>query len=172
MKDLGAHAGIGAPAAYNHFPSKDAILVEAVTWAMQGFFTSVTLSDDPSASPETRLERIVVNHVSWQIEHSRLARANDLLISSDLLLRIGERAAHKRIRSMLRAHLDLVTNIVREVLRDRPQSGLEPRLCALAIGSMCDDVIKWFRPDGKYPAAKIAQMYWSLTKRMVGIAPL
>jgi TetR/AcrR family transcriptional regulator, cholesterol catabolism regulator len=111
-----------------------------------------------------------VNHISWQIEHSSLARANDLLISSDLLLRIGERAAHKRIRSMLRAHLDLVTNLVRDVLGDRPPSGLEPRLCALAIGSMCDDVIKWFRPDGKYPPAKIAQMYWSLTKRMLGIA--
>jgi AcrR family transcriptional regulator len=37
MKELGAHAGVGAPAAYNHFPSKDAILAEAVTWAMQAF---------------------------------------------------------------------------------------------------------------------------------------
>ena len=70
---------------------------------------------------------------------------------------------------MLRAHLDLVTSVVRDVLHDRPQSGLDPRLCALAIGSMCDDVIKWYRVDGKYPAAKIAQMYWSLTKRMLGI---
>lgn len=169
MRDLGAHAGVGGPAAYNHFPSKDAILIEAVTWAMQRFAESVTLSDDPSAPPIDRLEQIVLKHVTWQIEHSRLAKANEQLISSDLLERLGQHAAHKNIQDMLRAHLDLVTDIVRTVLRDEPGSGRDPRLCALAIGSMCDDVIKWYRPQGKYSPAKIASSYWQLIRSMLGL---
>jgi len=168
MKQLGAHAGVGAPAAYNHFPSKDAILAEAVTWAMEGFASKVTDTDDPSAPALERLERLVKSHIRWQIEHSRLARANDLLISSDLLKRVGQRATYKRIREMLRKHFDLVTEIVREVLGDHPAMDLDPTLCALAIGSMCDDVIKWYRADGRYSPEQIAGIYWVMTKRIVG----
>jgi TetR/AcrR family transcriptional regulator, cholesterol catabolism regulator len=168
MKQLGAHAGVGAPAAYNHFPSKDAILAEAVTWAMEGFASKVTNADNPSAPALERLERLVKGHILWQIEHSRLARANDLLISSDLLKRVGQRATYKRIRAMLRKHFDLVTDIVREVLREHPATDLDPTLGALAIGSMCDDVIKWYRADGKYTPEKIASVYWFMIKQIVG----
>lgn len=128
----------------------------------------MTDADNPSAPALERLERLVKNHVLWQIEHSRLARANDYLISSDLLLRVGQRATYKKIREMLRKHFRLVTDIVRDVLQENPSSGLDATLCALAIGSMCDDVIKWYRRDGKYSPKEIATFYWLITKNVVG----
>jgi len=170
MKDLGAHAGVGAPAAYNHFASKDEILVEAVTWAMEAFADAVTRADVPTAPALERLERVVVNHVLWQIEHFRLARANDLLISSDLLLRIGQREAYRRIRGMLRAHLDLVTGIIEQIWQQSPQPKLNARLCALAIGSICDDVVKWYRANGKSSPEEIAATFWGFSRRVIGLS--
>ena len=168
MRDLASEVGIKAPAAYNHFASKEEILKEAVIWALHDFNRVVTHADDPKEAPIERLEKLVTRHVLYQLEHARVAKANDALLDSDILDRIGDMRARNQVRALMREHLDVLTEVILAILRGLG-SDLDPRLCALAIGSMCDRVLRWYRPSGQYSPEKIARTYWQLAQNMLGL---
>jgi hypothetical protein len=90
---------------------------------------------------------LVRRHVLYQLEHERLARASDLVLSMDALEGVQPAAAHDHVRTILRQYLDLMADLVGEV-SGATGSLPPPRLTALAIQSMCDAVLSWYRPDG------------------------
>jgi AcrR family transcriptional regulator len=166
MRDLAAEVGIKAPALYNHFRSKEEILVEAIQITLQDFHDDVIGKDDPSLGGAARLEGIVSRHVIYQIEHARIAKANDRLIESSALDRI-DRSQRDAIRALLRKYLDTMTDICAQFVREANLEARDVRLTALAIGSMCDKVIAWYRPSGRYSARRVAAHYCRLAKGML-----
>src|SRR5579875_1608253 len=82
MKDLAAAAGVKAPALYNHFTSKEAVLVEAVEGALETFFVDV-LSPLPDEPVDIWLEQIVKRHTLFQIERIDIASASDLVLAGE-----------------------------------------------------------------------------------------
>ena len=169
MRDLAAEVGIKAPAAYNHFASKEEILAAAIVWGLEDFNEKVTRADKASDDTIRRLEGIVVRHVRYQLEHARMAKANDLLIDSDVLDRFADPEVRGRVRSLLREHLDLLTDIIGKLRKEGIPLPVEPRLCALAIGSMCDRVLRWYRPSGQLSPERIAKSYWLLVRNMLSL---
>lgn len=166
MRDLAAEVGIKAPALYNHFKSKEEIFVEAITVTLQDFQAAVTGADDPSQAPLKRLEDMVTRHVIYQIDHARIAKANDRMIESSVIDRL-EPAQREAIRSLLRKYLDTMTDIAAQVMKQAGRDPKDARLCALAIGSMCDKVLSWYRPDGRYSKHRIAAHFYKLAKDML-----
>lgn len=166
MRDLASEVGIKAPALYNHFRSKEEIFIEAISVTLEDFHSEVTKRDDPTLSGLERLENMVTRHVIYQIDHARIAKANDRLIESSAL----DRLSHEQrdaIRSMLRKYLDTMTDVCTHVVRDAGREPKDVRLVALAIGSMCDKVLSWYRPNGKYPKQKIAAHFCRLARSML-----
>lgn len=166
MRDLAAEVGIKAPALYNHFKSKEEIFVEAITVTLQDFHAAVTGADDPSQPPLKRLENMVTRHVVYQINHARIAKANDRMIESSVIDRL-EPAQREAIRLLLRKYLDTMTDIAAQVMKQAGRDPKDARLCALAIGSMCDKVLSWYRPDGRYSKHRIAAHFYKLTRDML-----
>ncbi|KQU85604.1 hypothetical protein ASD12_31430 [Mesorhizobium sp. Root102] len=166
MRDLATEVGIKAPALYNHFRSKEEIFIEAITVTLEDFHSAVTKRDNPALSGLERLENMVSRHVIYQIEHARIAKANDRLIESSAMDRLG-REQREAIRSMLRKYLDTMTDVCTHVVRDAGREPKDVRLVALAIGSMCDKVLSWYRPSGKYPKQKIAAHFCRLARSML-----
>src|SRR5579875_3799324 len=136
MKDLAAAAGIQAPAIYNHFESKELVLVAATTWALEDFLAQVVAVDDPNAPPEQRLEQLVRRHVLYQIQNERIASANDLVMAMELSEDVVPEAAQRRLRELMRGYLDLTTQLVAELTDE----SLPTRVSALVILSTCDRV--------------------------------
>lgn len=166
MRDLASEVGIKAPALYNHFRSKEEIFIEAISITLEDFHSAVTKRDDPTLSGLERLENMVTRHVLYQIDHARIAKANDRLIESSALDRLSHEQ-REAIRSMLRKYLDTMTDVCTHVVRDAGREPKDVRLVALAIGSMCDKVLSWYRPNGKYPKHKIAAHFCRLARSML-----
>jgi TetR/AcrR family transcriptional regulator, cholesterol catabolism regulator len=169
MKELAAAAGVRAPAIYNHFESKERILAAATIWAMEDFHAQVVGTDNPAADACGRLANLVRRHVIYQLEHVQLARSNDLVMDADALRQLLPGDAHSHIRELMRKHLDLITGIIGELQQARPGSPPPPppRLCALAVLTMCDRVLSWYKPDGALSKAEIAAAYWELVRGML-----
>lgn len=170
MRDLAASVGIKAPAIYNHFSSKEEILGAAVAWALRDFNLYVFGRDDPNAPPLVRLKGIVRRHVLYQLDHPALARAWDTLLSSHTFDRFGPARSRQDTRAAMRSSLETVTGLIRD-LTGPDRKGTDPRLAALAVQTMCDQVIRWYRPGGRYSKARIAQSYWELAAGMIGLDP-
>lgn len=169
LRDVTAEVGLKAPALYNHFSSKEELLAEAMLSALAAFNTAVVDADDAGATPLSRLDGMVQRHVLYQIEHSALAKANDRLIESTLVDRIGDHDTKLRLKRMMRGYLDRLTEIVTLVLREsRTDSDLNPRICSLAIAAMCDGVLVWYRPGGSESKQRIAKRYSEMVWNMLG----
>ena len=168
MKELAAAAGVRAPAIYNHFESKESILAAATVWALEDFHAQVAGTDDPDAGACDRLENLVRRHVIYQLEHVQLARANDLVMDADALRNLLPDGAHSHVRELMRKHLDLATAIIDQIQRTRSGGPLPPpRLCALAVLTMCDRVLSWYKPGGALSEEEVASAYWDLVRGML-----
>ena len=169
LRDVTAEVGLKPPALYNHFKSKDELLIAAISAALEAFNQIVVDADDPALPPLERLDAMVRRHVLYQIENARFAKANDRLIDSAMLDRIGRPETKRELRAMMRRYLDQLTLIISAVLTKNPTDGLDARLCALAAGTMCDRVLVWYRPGGSDSPEKLARRLAELVRNMLKI---
>ncbi|WVT77956.1 TetR/AcrR family transcriptional regulator (plasmid) [Sinorhizobium chiapasense] len=166
MKDIANEVGIKAPAVYNHYKSKEELLAEAVAEALGAFNDAIAAADSPNATPLDRLQSIVTAHIMYQINHSRIAQANDRLLESGILSKLDPSVRH-RVKGMMREHLDRLTSIIEAIPSPATSSTPEARLTALAVITMCDNVLNWYRPSGTYTPEKICKHFYRLVKSML-----
>lgn len=166
MRDIASEVGIKAPAVYNHYRSKEELLAEAIKQALGAFNEAFVTADIPSASPIERLENAITIHITYQINHSRIAQANDRLLVSGVLNHLDPSVRH-HVKGMMRQHLDRLTNIVESIRSPATTSHQEARLTALAIITMCDNVLNWYRPSGPYTPEKICKHFFMLAQNML-----
>jgi TetR/AcrR family transcriptional regulator, cholesterol catabolism regulator len=169
IKDVTAEVGLKAPAFYNHFKSKDDLLIAAILAALDMFNGEVVDSDDTTAEPVERLNALIRRHVLYQISNAAFAKANDRLIDSAMVDRIGVPSMKSEIRARMRRYHDRLTQIVQGILADQTATSLDPRICALAIGTMCDNVLAWYRPSGRDSPEKIARRMGELARNMLKV---
>lgn len=166
MRDIATEVGIKAPAVYNHYSSKEELLAEAVTQALTAFNAAIAAADGQGTSPLEKLQSVVTAHVLYQIDHSRLAQANDRLLESGILNRLDPAVRH-RVKGMMREHLDRMTKIIEAIPSPATNSHAEARLTALAVITMCDNVLNWYRPSGSYTPEKICRHFYTLAHNML-----
>lgn len=166
MKDIANEVGIKAPAVYNHYKSKEELLAGAVTEALSAFNDAIAAADLPMASPLERLQSIITAHIMYQINHSRIAQANDRLLESGILSKLDSSIRHK-VKGMMREHLDRLTMIIEAIPSPATSSKPEARLTALAVITMCDNVLNWYRPSGPYTPEKICRHFYRLVQTML-----
>lgn len=165
MKDLAAAAGVKAPALYNHFTSKEAVLVEAVEGALETFFVDV-LSPLPDEPVDIWLEQIVKRHTLFQIERIDIASANDLVLAGEH--RVSQ-LPELHLRRINRAQMDYV-KILRVLISRRGRSRPTSRsvtVAAFAIVAICDRTSMWYRASGSLTPGQVAAANWALVDSML-----
>lgn len=168
MRDLAQFAGIKAPAIYNHFKSKEALLGEALLWAMEDFNERVLGPRAPEESDIKALEGILERHIRYQLENPVIARAFDILMAHNLLQRVGEIKFQQAIQDRLRLYLREVTKLVSLLIEDAPVKA-DYRILSSAISTMYDQVGRWYVSASKAADNHLVATYWDLTRRMLGV---
>ncbi len=168
MRDLAQFAGIKAPAIYNHFKSKEALLGEALLWAMDDFNESVLRPSEGDANTLYKLEGILERHIRYQLENPVIARAFDILTAHDLLQRVGEIGFQQGVRDRLRHYGREVGKCV-SALVPSIRDPKDHRIISNAIVTMYDQVGRWYAPTTKAADDHLVATFWGLTKRMLEI---
>ena len=163
VREVAEAAGIKAPGLYSHFPSKEAILTEAVSRVLADFMDNVATAF--GATPEEELRETVRRHVLYQIDNMQLARVADMLLNTASAGHFVSAEDYARLLSDQRAYLDLVRKRVASVAPALPAG--EVTVVSMAIIAMCDRVANWFRTDGSLDPDELAELHWRLARSMV-----
>lgn len=167
VKQIAADVGLRAPAIYNHYASKEELLIAASTWALDAFQDFVLGGDDASLADIDRIEGLVRRHVVYQLTNLEVARANDLVLEEVSLQETLPQEMSREIRGRMRIHLDLMTSLVGSVLGSPAYP--DARMTAMAITTLCDRVNVWYRPDGPQTPEEVAEAYWVLAQRLLAL---
>ncbi|WP_454651142.1 TetR family transcriptional regulator [Bradyrhizobium liaoningense] len=167
MRAIASAVDLRAPTLYNYYPSKEALLVEAIDFGIDNFFSYVLKDIDQKERGE-RLFEIARRHVGYKLRHQVIARANDRLIdpqfgklflSEDDRNHIGKRLDDYRYK----IH-DLVTDFV------DASDPVNPMFITLSIMNQWDRSAYWFNPKGRLSHAETLEQVLILTRRLLNAA--
>jgi AcrR family transcriptional regulator len=164
MRDLAAEVGIKAPAIYNHYPSKEDVLAAAMEHIL-GRFLWTLMTPLEEMPVEEWLQRIVQDHVRFQLVHRRLSRANDALLNAPGKKRVLSPPVYKRIVGVERSYVELLDFLVRLAAPDSDR--WDGMMSGFAITAMCDRVAAWYDPKGELSIEQVAERSWKLTRQMI-----
>ena len=163
VRDIAVAAGVSPGSLYNHFSSKQDLLVTIMNRAMDGLITATeqALFDAPN-EPVARLKTLVRVHVGRhavgrlesQIGNFELRSLN----AAALELTISKRDAQQRMFD--------------RVVRDGVARGVfhsdDPRDAARFIVSACTAVAIWFKPGGRSTVEEVIERYQRVALDTVG----
>jgi AcrR family transcriptional regulator len=165
IRQIAADAGCSSTAFYDHFRSKQSLLLEIIdatlTTAVAQTEAAVALAGD---DPLGRLEAAVWAQCDFHIRYQRGWRVAESqwcnLDASD-----RDRLARKRFRS---------AEIMAEIIGEGAANGLfavdEPEAAGVAVSTMCGAIGSWC--DGRRDAPRrVMKTYCELAARMVGADP-
>ncbi|MGN9783928.1 TetR/AcrR family transcriptional regulator [Nonomuraea sp. ZG12] len=152
MGDLAKELGLTKPAIYHHVTSKEQLLGQALDDALDELTAVVTAASQDAAgtSAYERLREVVRRSVEVLVAHQP---------SVTLLLRVRgnsevELAALQRRRWLDDRLAALVADAVAEgALRD----DVPPTLVSRLVFGMVNSLVEWYRPDGAYDRAMVAE---------------
>lgn len=160
MRTIAEAVGIQAGAIYNHFATKQSILLAIMTAHMDDMMTKVK-ETQASGSPTERLEAFARFHIRYN-----LARRDSVFVS------------YMELRALELEHFEQITGQRREyeaiperLLTDPVFDVDDPHIAAIAMLSMLTGVTAWYREDGRLSPQQIEDIYAGLVLRSVGVTP-
>lgn len=164
VRDIADRADLSPASLYNHFASKQQILVAIMERGIEELTrrTREALEPVPEDDPAERLRAIVAVHVLYHLEDQR----GTLLGTSELrALEEPVRSAHvaKRV-----AHQRIFETVVADGVRRGVFTTPYPVDAARAVVTMCTAVATWYREDGPLSPEEIAKRYQELSLAAVG----
>lgn len=163
VRDIAERADLSPASLYNHFASKQGILVAIMERGIDELLRRTRAAlDDAPADPAARLRAIVAVHVLYHLED----QGGTLLGTSELrALEESARTTHvAKRRCQERIFADVVTEGVRRGAFTTPY----PEEAARAIVTMCTAVAAWYRPDGALTRPEITARYQTLALATAG----
>lgn len=160
MRDLGREVGVKAPAIYNYYESKEAILAASARDALRRFFTAVVgpLAEDPA---EQRFEQVIRRWVAFQIGEREIARANDVMIDTGALKRLLPRQDWEDIALSLRHLMALMAALI-----EAPPDGIDQSVLVGSIAAICDRSWSWLHRKRELTPEQVADQVWFLCRQM------
>jgi AcrR family transcriptional regulator len=143
MNDISAALKLSKGGLYHHFRSKDEILYEIMTHAMDLTEERVLIPIREIADPEERLRALIRLHIELVL------RARDreitVILHENHPLPAGLR---KRVNARKKGYIHYVEQLIMEVQRARDSHNVTHRAAAFALLGMINWIYQWYRPEG------------------------
>ncbi|MEV0332504.1 TetR/AcrR family transcriptional regulator [Nocardia sp. NPDC050717] len=163
VREVAQAAGLKAPGLYSHFPSKEAILTEAVSRVLADFIANA--NSVAGRDPGEELRETVRRHVLYQIDNMHIARVTDLVLNTATAAPFLSADDYDRLLFEQRAYLDLVRERVAAFAPALPAPAVV--VVSNAIVAMCDRVANWFPADDALSADELADLHWQMARAML-----
>ena len=162
MRDIATAVGLRQSAIYNHFPSKQDLLVTLMKTHMEQLLAAVKVAISDQSKPEVQLEAFVRFNVMYHVEHPE-----------DVFLAYMElRSLEDTGREIIMPLRDTYELVLRNILVEGKETGVfkcgDPAVTSRAILAMLSGVTVWFRADGTLGTETVADNYVQTVLRSVG----
>jgi AcrR family transcriptional regulator len=164
MREIAAEVGIRAASLYNHFGSKEDILWDLTSTALDELQaeSEASMSLLPhNAKPIEQLRSFVRAHIAYHAVNSEQATLVNMQMG-------GLTKSHHRKSVTLR---DRYEARLRQIMQDGVATGEfdvpDERVTSFAILQMGIAVAGWYRPEGNLSVPQLCDVYETLASRMV-----
>ena len=155
MNDVAAALKLSKGGLYHHFQSKDEILFDLMSHAMDITEERVINPARAIADPEERLRTLIRRHIAVVL--SERDREITVMLHENHPL---SPALRKRINGRKKDYIHFVENLIADVQRARGSKGtVTPRAAAFALLGMINWIYQWYRPEGRLLEENLAQQY-------------
>jgi AcrR family transcriptional regulator len=165
MKAIAREVGVGAPAIYNHFDSKQTLLREIVKGTIQQLIDNAHAAIDSSGDISEQLYRAVRGHAAFHAE-----RRFETAIGNREITSLEEPARTRQI-----AHREEYVRVFERLIARGVGLGRfrtsTPQLTTFAILQMGMGISVWFRREGKMTPLEVGDLYGEFALRMVDAQP-
>ncbi len=165
MRDIAGSVGIRQSAIYNHFPSKQHLLVDLMESHMQRLLDAMHGAVGQTGTPVERLTAFARFHVTYHID-----QPEDVFLAYMELRSLGDegRAAIIPLR-------DTYEHTLRDILDAGARDGsfriAQTAVTARALLAMLTGVTVWFRDGGALDRDAVAEAYVQTVLQAVGTNP-
>jgi AcrR family transcriptional regulator len=161
MNDVAAALKLSKGGLYHHFQSKDEILFEIMSHAMditQERVINPVRSMAESADPEARLRALIRLHI--EVVLSPRDREITVMLHENHPL---PPALRKRINARKKEYVHFLENLIAEAQRSRQAKGrVSPRAAAFALLGMINWIYQWYKPEGELQATNLVPQFTEL----------
>lgn len=155
MNDVAAALRLSKGGLYHHFQSKDEILFNLMSHAMDITEEYVLKPAKAIPDPEQRLRKLIRLHIGVVL--SERDREITVMLHENHPLSPGLR---KRINARKKDYIHFLENLIAEVQRARGSKGtVTPRAAAFALLGMINWIYQWYRPEGSLQEESLVQQY-------------
>lgn len=166
MRTIASAVGLRAPTLYNYYPSKEALLVEAVDFGIDNFFSYV-LKDIDQKDRSERLFEIARRHAGYKLRHQIIARANDRLIDPQFGRLFFSEKDRKHFGKRLDNYRYKIHDLVTDFVGENDQ--VDSMFVTLSIMNQWDRAAYWYNPDGKHSYEETLEQVMALTCRLLNV---
>jgi len=156
MRSIADAVGVQASALYNHYPTKQAILVDLLTGHMERLLAAWTTEATTSLPAKAALERFARFHIRYHITKP------DEVFLSYMELRSLDPDNFAALDKLRRQYETVLTDIVQNLTSN------DPKVTAMAILGMLTGATTWYKPDGRLSAQEIEDIYAKLALSSIG----
>ena len=163
MRDIAGSVGIRQSAIYNHFPSKQHLLVDLMTRHMERLLEALRAAVGTEGPPAKRLAAFTRFHVTYHIDHPE-----DVFLAYMELRSLGEEG-----RDAIIPLRDAYEDTLRGILAAGAESGdfriADTGVVTKALLAMLTGVTVWFRDGGRLDRDAVAESYVQTVLQAVGV---
>ena len=155
MNDIAAALKFSKGGLYHHFQSKDEILFDLMTQAMDITDQRVVRVVRQVADPETRLRELIRLHIAVVLSQSD--REITVMLHENHPL---PPALRKIINARKKEYIHFVESLIADVqLRMQTTGKVSPRAGAFALLGMINWIYQWYRPGGPLQEENLVRDY-------------
>jgi len=154
MNDVAAALKLSKGGLYHHFQSKDQILFNLMSHAMDITEERVITPAKQISDPEERLRAVIRRHIAVVL--SERDREITVMLHENHPLSPGLR---REINARKKDYVHFLENLIAEVGRAQGSDSVTPRAAAFALLGMINWIYQWYRPEGSLHEEDIVRQY-------------
>lgn len=158
MRDIAGEVGIGAGALYNHFATKQDLLVELMEDHLKALLAARS-EREADTEPHAALEAFVRFHMRFHRD-----RTDDVFVAY-MELRSLEQPNFHRVERMRGAYEAELETIIARGAETGDFHAPEPKIAAMALIAMITGVTNWYRQGGRLSPQAIEDLYVDMARR-------
>jgi AcrR family transcriptional regulator len=157
MRMIADAVGVQVSALYNHYPTKQALLMDLLVKHMEALLSSWSSFAANPLPPREALDRFARFHIRYHI-----TRPDEVFLSY-MELRSLDRDNFAKLDALRRRYETVLTGILEALPVD------EPKVSAMAILGMLTGATTWYKPSGRLTAQELEEIYAQLALNCVGL---
>lgn len=165
MRDIAGSVGVRQSAIYNHFASKQVLLVELMVSHMERLLEAMRSVVEPTEDPTKRLEAFTRFHVTYHID-----QPDDVFLAY-MELRSLEEDGRNAVLPLRQAYEQMLRDILDAGVTEGAFRIGDAAVSTRGILAMLTGVTVWFREDGRLDGDAVAETYVQAVLQSVGLNP-